>query len=153
MNRQYLLSSAVQVRQAITEFRVLYFCRFMYITFSFQFVGNEKNGIFLSQKIPAIRYQEFIKYKSMQPSIPPIGRCLSFSKCRPMGGIDGCILLLNERLTVLSPSYSVTYGDYPISAYISGWLAVVLTCRLLTQCPLIHNKPHLHYHQHPVYSH
>ena len=28
--------------------------------------------------------------------------------------------------------------------YISGWLAAVLACRLLTQRPLIHNEPHLY---------
>ena len=35
--------------------------------------------------------------------------------------------------------------------YISGWplAAVLAACRLLTHSPLIHNEPHLHYHQHP----
>ena len=48
----------------------------------------------------------------MQPSIPPIGRRLSFSMSQvdlthsddyhcPMGGIDGCILLGNELLAIL----------------------------------------------------
>ena len=29
----------------------------------------------------------------------------------------------------------------------------MLACTLLTQKPLIHNEPHLHYYQHPVHSH
>ena len=33
-----------------------------------------------------------------------------------------------------------------ISGWLAGWLAAVLACRLLTQKPLIHNEPHLHYY-------
>ena len=41
----------------------------------------------------------------------------------------------------------LTIANSPcIPTSVAGWLAAVLACRLLTQKPLIHNEPHLHYY-------